>query len=357
MPVAAQLVFASPLGALVGLAGLVALAAHAQGRRRARAAARALGLPVPTGSRPWTPLVLALTAALLAFASAQPVLRTRHVRFVRAGTQAYFVVDTSRSMLASAGPGTRTRITRAIEAARRIRDSLGDVPSGLASLTDRLLPHLFPTSDPEAFGATLERSIEVDQPPPEDQNVVATTYQPLTALLAGNYFDHGVKNRLVIVLTDGQSRPFPVAGLRRAFRARAGIKAVFVRIGNVNEGIYDGRRLEQGYRPDPQAPETMRRLADAVGGRVFGEHSLTRAAAAARALLGPGRSAKRGFEPAGTALAPFAAAAAAALALLLALREIFSSDFGRDAVRSRRKRLRRGSRRPWSQAIDSREVR
>ncbi len=285
------------------------------------------------------------------------MLRTRHGRFVRADTQAFFVIDTSRSMLASAGPGRRTRIMRAIDAARRIRDSLGDVPSGLASLTDRLLPHLFPTSDPEAFGATLAGSIEVDQPPPFDQNVVATTFQPLTALVAGNYFEHETTNRLAVVITDGESRAFPLAGIRRAFRVGPGIKAIFVRMGNVHEGVYDGTKLEQGYRPDPRAPETLRRLAEAVGGRVFGERTLGPAVAAARRLLGPGRSSRHGFQPGGLALAPFAAATAAVLAALLALRGILSGGLGLDGVISRGKRLRRGSRRPWSQEIDSREVR
>ena len=37
---------------------------------------------------------------------------------------------------------------------------------GIASLTDRVLPHLFPSTDVDVFEATIERSMAIERPPP-----------------------------------------------------------------------------------------------------------------------------------------------------------------------------------------------
>ena len=54
-----------------------------------------------------TPL---LRAALLGVAASQPVLRTTHSIPVRSDAEVLFVIDGSRSMLASSAPGARTRL-------------------------------------------------------------------------------------------------------------------------------------------------------------------------------------------------------------------------------------------------------
>ena len=65
-------------------------------------------------------------------------------------TEVVVVLDTSRSMLASASPGAPTRFERAVGFGAALRSRVGDVPFGLASFTDRVLPHLFPTLDGQA---------------------------------------------------------------------------------------------------------------------------------------------------------------------------------------------------------------
>src|SRR5207245_1127951 len=80
-------------------------------------------------------------------AGTQPTLVRRSQHHVRKDAQAWFVLDTSLSMKAAAGPAAPTRFERAQALAIRLRRKLGDVPVGIASITDRALPHLFPTAD------------------------------------------------------------------------------------------------------------------------------------------------------------------------------------------------------------------
>ena len=75
-------------------------------------------------------------------------------------------MDTSRSMLAADGPEGATRFDRSVEAASAIRDRIPQVRSGIVSMTDRLLPHVLPTTDRRVFETTLRRSIGVELPPP-----------------------------------------------------------------------------------------------------------------------------------------------------------------------------------------------
>lgn len=312
-----HVVLLSPWGALVGLLGLVPLATRWLGERRARLTAEALSLPRPHG----LPLVSAgavlAVSLLLALAAAQPVLRTKQPRRVRTGTEAYVVLDTSRSMLASAGPGRPTRFDRAVAEAARIRASLADVPTGLASFTDRVLPHLFPTSDLDAFSSTLARSIGIDRPPPIDQDVTVTTFDALVELVNGNFFRRETRTRLVVLLTDAVSRDYPEAPLRHAFRSGQGIRSLIVHVGNPSEGIYRGGRLEAGFRPDPRSEEAARRLAAQLGGREYEEGRPAAVVAGARALLGPATLASAGFRPGGFALAPYAVVAAGLVLLAL----------------------------------------
>jgi hypothetical protein len=62
-------------------------------------------------------------------------------------------------MLASEGRGEPTRYERARAGATELQRGLGDIPVGLASFTDRVLPHLFPTVDERVFRDTAVNSI------------------------------------------------------------------------------------------------------------------------------------------------------------------------------------------------------
>ena len=65
-------------------------------------------------------------------------------------------------MRASSAPGEPTRLVRARAAVMRVRRTVPDVPAGLAGLTDRVLPYLFPTVDAAGFAETLRLSVAVE---------------------------------------------------------------------------------------------------------------------------------------------------------------------------------------------------
>ena len=58
-------------------------------------------------------------------------------------------------------------LDRARALSKRVRAQLTDVEFGIASITDRVLPHLFPTLGLNSFAATVDRAIEADLSDPE----------------------------------------------------------------------------------------------------------------------------------------------------------------------------------------------
>ena len=303
-----SLAFLTPLAALVALAAIVPLAALALGERRSRAARRVLGLPAPERARR-LPRIVALVAvpALLAVAAAQPVLRTHGTSRTRVDADVYFVFDVSRSMLAAPGPAGRTRLERAKSFALALRAALPDVPAGVATLTDRVLPDLFPDADLSVFTSTVERAVAIEQPPPADVNVTATSFDALAALGTANYFGPESRKRLVVVLTDGESRPFDARRIAAAFAAGPGTHLELVRVAAAGEAVYDGGRLEHGYRENPGSVQLLASLASATGGAVVGEGNLAGAIHTARADLGSGPTVAVARSQRAHSLAPLAA--------------------------------------------------
>src|SRR3954451_13477788 len=136
-----SLTFLTPTGAVLAAGVIAPFAALAYVEYRARRARRALRLGEPTvRSRVPTVTALAAVPVLLGLALAQPVLRSEQTHHVRRDAEAFFVFDTSRSMLAARGPAAPTRLTRAARAALQIHAALPDVPAGVATMTDRVLP-------------------------------------------------------------------------------------------------------------------------------------------------------------------------------------------------------------------------
>src|SRR5829696_1466695 len=158
--------FLTPLGAVFAVTVLVPLALFVLRERRARRLRTVLALRQPP-LRAQVPLVLALVAvpALVALAAMQPVVETTRTVRERTDAQAFVVFDVSRSMLAAADAGSPTRLERARKIAESLRERLPEVPVGILSLTDRLLPHLFPTIDESVFDATAEKAIGIERPP------------------------------------------------------------------------------------------------------------------------------------------------------------------------------------------------
>lgn len=307
----------TPFCALFALVGLVPLLAAAYGGRRVRAVAGVLGLSAQPGAQRGRVAAATAAAALLGLAASQPVLTATRTASVRRDAAVLFVLDTSRSMAASATPASPTRLDRAVAAAVRLRDGIPDVPAGVATLTDRVLPDLLPVPDVAGFDGTVERAVEIESPPPRTTAVRATSYDALGSIASGNYFEPGVTKRIVVLLTDGESNPVDTTTLAGALPAARGYRLVAVRFWRGDEAVYDETgKAEPGYHPDPTGRAILAQLAAALGGRSYEETQLGDAAGELRSLLGSGPTVRTHVAaPAQHPLAPWLAG----LALLLTL--------------------------------------
>jgi hypothetical protein len=298
--------FLTPLAGLVALLVALPLAALFLTERRVSAARRALRLPEPRAARPLAAIALVVLAALLGLGAAQPAVDTTEERLARGDAEIYVVLDTSRSMLAASAAGEQTRFDRAREAAMRLRRELPEIPIGLVSLTDRVLPHLLATVNETAFEATVKRTMGVDRPPPlERSNRVASTFDALRAIPTRNFFSPQATKRLVVYLTDGESRVFNPRRMRASFRAKS-TGLIVVRFWKERERVFraDGAPEPQ-YKADPASAEAVRTLARAAGGRAFDEAELGEAISAARGLLGEGKAQPLGEDTSRTSLTPY----------------------------------------------------
>ena len=315
-----ELTLLTPLGALVALGVVAPLAALVLVHRRGTAVRTAVGLPEPRPRVVRTAVAaLAAAALLLGLAAAQPRLEWTSDRRVRDDAEAIVVVDTSRSMLARAAPRDDSRYARAASAALRFRSAFAEVPVGIASFTDRVLPHLFPSADDDAFVATLNRSLGVDRPPPQGSFAsTATRLAALETIVGRRFFTPAVRNRLIFVVTDGESVPIAGAKIAAAFRRPPGVETIFLHVWGPEERVFDGTQPEPQYSPDPRSRAILDSAADTLGGRVFAESELDEAIAAAGEALGEGPTVVRGEQRNRVALAPYLAGAVfLPLALLL----------------------------------------
>jgi hypothetical protein len=265
--------FLSPLGALVALAVVLPLGAYALLERRSRRVSDRLALTLPPlRSRFGIPVALAVVAAFLGIAAAQPVISGSRSQTGRSDAQVYVLFDVSRSMLARSGAGAPDRLQRAKQLALKLRHGVPDVPFGVASLTDRVLPHLFPTLDPAVFESVLRDAIAIERPPPSGTEDLATDYSSLGDIGTNNFYGADVGKRVLVVFSDGESKYFDDALLKKDFDT-GNVHVLFVHLWGAGEKIYLGRKnhVDPGYRPDPQSNQAVQRIAAAGGGEVLGE--------------------------------------------------------------------------------------
>lgn len=311
---AVSFAFLTPWAGVLVLLAALPLAALVLGARRAEAVRSLLGLrEAPRSSRVPHAALLAGIVALLAVAAMQPVVRTHGSLRERTDAQAFVVLDTSRSMAASSSPTAPTRLARARAIALRIGSQLGDVPIGVATFTDRVLPDLFPTADRAAFDSTVA-SVGLEDPPPRDVNPVATSFDALSALATQGFFPSSARKRVVLLLTDGESAPFDAAGVAASLRDH-GVRLAVVRVGGGGERVFgpDGKP-EGAYRADPGG--ARRSIATLAG--ALGERAAPDPVAFARHALGSGPTRAVGTKPRTYTLAPLAVLVALALALAVA---------------------------------------
>ena len=311
-----SLSFLTPLAGLVAVAGLLPLAVHLRRERRGREVRRALGLAEPPFRGRSLLFALVAVPALMGIAASQPVVDRAEARQVRANAEILFVFDTTRSMYASRSASEPTRFDRARSIAREVRAAVPEVPAGVASLTDRTLPHLFPTIDGSTFAATVARAVSIERPPPGRYARLATDLNGLAAVARQGYFSAAATKRVLVVLTDGETEPIRAA--LPAALARARIRTVLVHAWAAGESIFLTSAPEPDYRPDPGSRAALARYASGLEGRLFGENEVEAIVPAVRAALGEGPTEPRSQRDL-FALMPYATLAAV-LPLALVLR-------------------------------------
>jgi len=288
--------------------------------RRGAAVRRSIRLPEPRRRVIGAALAaLGGAALLLGLAAAQPRIEWTSDQRVRSDAEAFVVLDTSRSMLARQGVRGDSRFARAREAALRFRTAFPEVPVGIASFTDRVLPHLFPSADDDVFVATLRRSLAVDRPPPRTSySTLATNLSALETVVSRRFFTPTVRRRVIFVITDGESTPVSAARIGALFRRPPGVDTIFLHVWNEDERVFDGNEPEPQYSPDPRSRGILDATAETLRGRVFAESELDQAITAARNLIREGPTVERGRKRNRIGLAPYLAGAVFfPLALLL----------------------------------------
>jgi hypothetical protein len=306
-----NLAFLTPLGALLAALALVPLAVYALRQRRARRIRSALRLDEPS-LRSRLPVAAALGAvpALLGLAAAQPVIESDRARQERTDAEVWVVLDTSRSMLAAERSRAPTRFQRARDLALTLSEQLPDVRLGLASMTDRVLPHVFPTTDRRVLATSLRESMGIERPGPTVSLTGAptTTFDSLAAIPTRNYFAPTARKRVLVVLTDGETRPLE-QDLSGPYGRDRRIATLLVRVGERGERIFFAGVPEDAYQPFGDAAAALSRVATQVRGRVLADDPAG-VVAAVRSEVGTGPTRERIIEGERRALMPWVTLAA-----------------------------------------------
>jgi uncharacterized protein (DUF58 family) len=277
--------FLTPAAGLVALAVILPLLAFVRTEQRAERVRSLLRLAAPSGSPRATAAALLVVAVLVGIAAAQPVFEQFDERPERVDAQVFFALDTTRSMQASQGPGEPTRWDRAAAAARRMRAAIRDVPVGIASLTDGVLPLLFPSTNAGSFDAVLRHSIGVDKPLSDQaENRQATDLGATRFFASGNFF-RGARTRVLVVFSDAQTKQYDVDELVGEF-SRSNVSVVLIRFWRDRELVHGPDGVEDAYVPDPASAVAAQQYAQQVRGQAFHEDELDAAIEAVRAKLG-----------------------------------------------------------------------
>ena len=327
---AGSVVLLSPLAGLAVLGAIVPVCCVVLAARRGRRVAEVLGLAParlrPVGLRAATAVAI---CALLGLAATQPIVRTTRTEHVRRSSQVLFIVDVSRSMLASNGRDGPSRLERARSVVLSLRRAVPDVPAGVAGLTDRVLPYVFATSDEATFEDVVRRSILIEAPPPQVVARNATSFDALAAVPISGFFSRSATYRTCVLVTDGETGPYSTAEVADALGGARGCSLLVVQVWAPGERVYgvDGKP-EAAYRPDDSAPTTVRRLAQVTRGQSFEFSQTAQAAAALRRHAEAGPSGRATVVERQRRLAPLLAGVALALAVGLAAATLRLARFG-----------------------------
>ena len=317
MPPLANLVFLTPWAALVGLAFVAPLATLAIRERAYSRVRSTLDLRRPSAPRILTrPVGLVVLAALVAATAAQPAVRATDATPVRSDAELFLTFDVSRSMLARRAPGGVTRLERSRALGSEVHAALGDLPTGVATLTNRLMPLLFPTGDARGVTAVIAHSLRIMQPPPERLTAArASSLAALSLAADRSYFNPSARKRVLVVFSDLDTDIFSLDGTLRLLR-RHRIEPFVVRVAAPGERIFDSAGRPFGYRSvSTVTVDGLRR----AHWHAFEENAPGRLIAEIRSYLGKGPVAESGLVESQRNLAPLFALAALALTAALVL--------------------------------------
>ena len=316
--------FLTPLAAAVGLVVGLAVWARVVARRRAERTAVALGLaPADRRGLAVDVVLLGLVGLLVALAAAQPVVSRSEATHGRDGAEVLVVFDVTRSMLARRAPSEPTRLERSRDVAKRLRAAIPDTRVGVASLTDRVLPHLFPTLGTNSFVSVVNRAIGIERPPPDRRANKATAFSSLGDIGRSAFFKRETPRRVAVVVSDGETLPVDLDVLRERL-VEGRVSMVFVQVWRGDESVFDtnGER-DAAYRPDRTGGRTLRRVAGALEAPVLNEGDVAGLTAAVRERIGTGTLVPQGRQVVSHELAPHALLAAfVPLALILYRRNV-----------------------------------
>jgi len=299
--------FLTPMWALFALVAAIPLAALVLTERRTQQIRRLFAVPGPR-KRALVPVVVALVLlpVLVGIAAAQPIVVRQQLLRERSDAQAFFVFDTSLSMSARGALGAPSRLARSERLARALRSRLPDVPVGIATMTDRTLPDLMPTTDAALFSRTLAESVGINRPPPSQAyHGRATTREARVPILQSHFFSTSSRHKLIVVFTDGESSRLPSI-LKYQLVPVRGLTVLLVHVWQPGEQIFNGDgRPERGYVADPTSAADLALFARLIDGKSFSENQLGRIVAAAQAGVGHAGTESRVETYARVALAPW----------------------------------------------------
>ena len=311
----ADLVFLTPRAALVGLAFIAPLVTLAIRERAYGRVRETLGLRLPGLARVLArPAGLIALAALVAAAAAQPAVRATDSTPVRSDAELILTFDVSRSMQATGTPGGVVRLERARALGRQVHAALADVPTGVATLTNRMMPLLFPTGDERGVTAVIDHSLRLMQPQPAALTAArASSLAALTLAADRSYYNPSARKRVLVVFSDLDSDFFSLEGTLRLLRQQR-IEPFLVRVAAPGERIFDAAGRPNAYVSESTVTiEGLRR----AGWHAFEEDESARLVTEIRSYLGRGPVEASGLVASQRSLAPWLALAALALTAAL----------------------------------------
>ena len=130
-----------------------------------------------------------------------------------------------------------------------MRQAFPQVPTGIASLTNRVLPYVFPTTSDGALEEVLHRGYGIERPPPEvTSGEEISTFDALDDVAHHDFYGAQVKKRVLLVLSDAETLPFRIKHVGVDLE-RAGIRTVVVRFWRPDERIFRLDNRTERYRP------------------------------------------------------------------------------------------------------------